>query len=81
MLKFFSCFIILYILDFYLHLSFDIAKVRLPTLIHQTKTHSFFKKNEPVNIYVRIKNIQKNREKWVECPLLHGVTSMEVDKV
>ena len=24
---------------------------------------------------------QKHREKWVKCPLLHGVTSMEVDKV
>ena len=23
----------------------------------------------------------KHREKWVKCPLLHGVTSMEVDKV
>ena len=24
---------------------------------------------------------KKHREKWVKCPLFHGVTSMEVDKV
>ena len=27
------------------------------------------------------KHHKKHREKWVKCPLLHGVTSMEVDIV
>lgn len=43
----------------------------------------------PKIIFMIINHIQKNkqntpkkhREKWVKCPLLHGVTSMEVDKV
>jgi type IV secretory pathway VirD2 relaxase len=49
-----------------------------------------FKKNAPQKIiFMIISHIQKtkqttpkkHREKWVKCPLLHGVTSMEVDKV
>ena len=69
------------------------TKVRNSPSNHQAKPYLFSRKIQekcpPKIIFMIINHIQKtkqtttkkHREKWVKCPLLHGVTSMEVDKV